>query len=112
LAQDKPLGGGLSGPPGVTQPSEIDSTSYLEGITGEIRRGAKFMLGGAIEHRQGVGSGGVRPEHEPDVEADERRETVMINAAFLGPHHLKTAFNKPIVVDVDLPVWATEDDAE
>ncbi|KAF1968272.1 Metallo-dependent phosphatase [Bimuria novae-zelandiae CBS 107.79] len=42
---------------------------------------------------------------QPDVEAGERGETVMINAAFLGPHHLKTTFNKPIVVDVDLPVW-------
>jgi hypothetical protein len=45
---------------------------------------------------------------QPDVEAGERRETVMINAAFCGAHHLKTAFNKPIVVDVDLPIWEGE----
>lgn len=67
------------------------------------------MVGGAIAYRHGMG--GVGYELEPDVEADERRETVMINAAFLGPHHLKTTFNKPIVVDVDLPVWTTDDDA-
>lgn len=110
LARDKPLGGGVSGLAGVTQPFEIDSTSSLEGVAGEVRGGIKFLAGGAMEHRQGVGEVGA--EHEADVEADERRETVMINAAFLGPHHLKTTFNKPIVVDVDLPVWVTEDDAE
>ncbi|KAF9741468.1 hypothetical protein PMIN02_009697 [Paraphaeosphaeria minitans] len=111
LAQDRSLGGGLSGLPGVTRRLETNSTSYLEGVAGEVRGGAKLMLGGAIEHHQGMGSGGVGPEHEPDGEADERRETVMINAAFLGPHHLKATFNKPIVVDVDLPVWITEEDA-
>jgi hypothetical protein len=111
LARSKPLGGCLSGLPDVAQPFEINSTSSPEGVAGEARGGAKFMVGGAIEYRQGVGSSGGGPEHERDVEADERRETVMINAAFLGPHHLKTTFNKPIVVDVDLPVWVTEDDA-
>ncbi|KAJ4360773.1 uncharacterized protein N0V89_001340 [Didymosphaeria variabile] len=111
LARGEPPGGGLSGLPGVIQPSQINATSSSEGVGGEVSGGAKFMLGGAIEHRQGVGASEVGPEHKPDVDADERRETVMINAAFLGPHHLKTTFNKPIVVDVDLPVWVTEDDA-
>jgi hypothetical protein len=111
LARSRPLCGGVPGLPDVAQPFEINSTSYLEGVAGEVRGGAKFMVGGAIAYRHGVGSGEDGPEHETDVEADERRETVMINAAFCGPHHLKTTFNKPIVVDVDLPVWRTEDDA-
>lgn len=109
LAQDKPHDGVLSGLPGVIQPSEIDSTSSVEGVHDEVKGGVRYMLGGAIEYRQGVGAGELALA--PDVEAEERRETVMINAAFLGPHHLKTTFNKPIVVDVDLPVWTTEDDA-
>jgi hypothetical protein len=37
----------------------------------------------------------------------ERSETLMINAAFLSPRVIGKAstFNKPIVVDVDLPIW-------
>ncbi|KAF2009167.1 Metallo-dependent phosphatase [Aaosphaeria arxii CBS 175.79] len=36
-----------------------------------------------------------------------RRETVIINAAYMGPRRrdVPKTFNKPIVVDVDLPVW-------
>ncbi|KAJ4362055.1 hypothetical protein N0V83_010997 [Neocucurbitaria cava] len=40
----------------------------------------------------------------------ERNETVVINAAHLGPRVAGKAsgFNKPIVVDVELPVWSSE----
>lgn len=39
----------------------------------------------------------------------ERKETVVINAAYLGPRVAGKAigFNKAIVVDVDLPVWSS-----
>jgi len=54
------------------------------------------------------GSGGIPQglSSEAGNEVD-RRETVMINAAFLGARMAGKAkkFNKPIVVDVDLPVW-------
>ncbi|KAF2001711.1 Metallo-dependent phosphatase [Amniculicola lignicola CBS 123094] len=47
---------------------------------------------------------------EPNVEAGERRhETCIINAAFMGPRtEGPKTFNKPIVVDVELPVWRVE----
>ena len=38
----------------------------------------------------------------------ERRETCIVNAAIVAssyPHSGGKKFNKPIVVDVDLPVW-------
>ena len=97
---------------GLGRPFDIKSPSFIEGVAGEVRGRAKVMSGGAIECRQGIDPSEVGLGHQHDVDADERRETVMINAAFLGPHHLKTTFNKPIVVDVDLPVWATDGDAE
>ncbi|KAJ4304547.1 hypothetical protein N0V90_000073 [Kalmusia sp. IMI 367209] len=104
---------GLPGPPGLLQPSDIEITSSLEqGVAAaEVSERAKVMLGGAIELRQGLRSSEVGLGHQTDVEAGERKETVMINAAFLGPYHLKTTLNKPIVVDVDLPVWRREEDA-
>lgn len=89
---------------GVLEAFDIKSPSFLEGVAGEATmiRGQKVVVGGAIECRQSL--------PVPDVEDGERRETVMINAAFVGPHHLKTMFNKPLVVDVDLPVWAGDED--
>ncbi|KAF1842861.1 Metallo-dependent phosphatase [Cucurbitaria berberidis CBS 394.84] len=44
----------------------------------------------------------------------ERKETVVVNAAYLGPRVAGKAvgFNKPIVVDVDLPVWKCEVEIE
>ena len=87
-----------------------DSTSH-EGVTGEATGRVKVMLGGAIECRQGTLAGGIGLGQPREMQAEERRETVMINAAFCGPHHLKTVFNKPIVVDVDLPVWTRCNDA-
>jgi hypothetical protein len=74
--------------------------------------------GGAIECRR-VGSGVGRSEVDAVTEplglrqgeaaehAEQHRESVMINAAFLGQRIVGNAstFNKPIVVDVELPVW-------
>lgn len=99
LTQGEPLGGGVAG---VIQPYDVGTTSPSKGVAGEVRGRAKVMVGGAIEYRQGSGVG---VGHQPDVADEQRKETVMINCAFLGPHHMKTTFNKPIVVDVDLPIW-------
>jgi hypothetical protein len=69
------------------------------------------MSGGAIVYRQAARTGDIGLRALPDVEDSERRrvrrETAMINAAYLGPreHGVSKTFNKPIVVDVDLPVW-------
>ncbi|KAF1925563.1 Metallo-dependent phosphatase [Didymella exigua CBS 183.55] len=45
---------------------------------------------------------------------EDRLATVIINAAFLGPRvHGRTAgTNKPIVVDMDLPVWHIDEEDE
>ncbi|KAI1330097.1 Metallo-dependent phosphatase [Xylariaceae sp. FL0255] len=46
--------------------------------------------------------------------APGRRETCVVNCAVQAssyPHRGARALNKPIVVDIDLPVWETEDDA-
>ncbi|KAF2685993.1 Metallo-dependent phosphatase [Lentithecium fluviatile CBS 122367] len=100
---------------GVLQPFTLKSTSRPDGVS---QSEAKFraMLGGAFEYRQeGAASDVGLAKDAPDVEATERKETVMINAAFLGPRLSGTAskvFNKPVVVDVDLPVWCFDTDAE
>lgn len=91
--------------------SGVNDSASHEGVTDEATGRVKVMLGGAIECRQGTIANEIGLGRQPDVEADERRETVMINASFCGPHHLKTVFNKPIVVDVDLPIWTREEHA-
>jgi hypothetical protein len=57
------------------------------------------------------GQGGIPPSGRCDVEALSgrmaRRETCVINAAMMAsswPHSTKR-YNKPIVVDIDLPTW-------
>jgi hypothetical protein len=54
--------------------------------------------GGALECRVASDTG---------CAAQQGNETAMINAAFLGPRIAGKAveFNKPIVVDVELPLW-------
>lgn len=88
-----------------TQPATVDSTSRFEGVNNEAA--GKALAGGAIEYRvRDIGFS------KPDVEADERRrrskqESCLINAAFLGAHFGggPKLLNKPIVIDIDLPVW-------
>jgi hypothetical protein len=64
--------------------------------------------GGALECRfKPRGDGDVGRSSEVDVDISQRNETAMINAAFLSPRIVgqTSTFNKPIVVDVELPVW-------
>lgn len=73
--------------------------------------------GGAIEcrRRSGVGRSEVDADGlEIGKALEGRNETVMINAAFLGPrasNNKAYTFNKPIVVDVELPVYEFEGDS-
>ncbi|KAH4020724.1 hypothetical protein HBH98_191200 [Parastagonospora nodorum] len=72
--------------------------------------------GGAIEcrTRSDVGRSKVDAHTStPGSTGVERRETLMINAAFLSARVVGKAstFNKPIVVDVELPVWAFASEA-
>jgi hypothetical protein len=91
------LGGGHREGP-LCQP-EFKSTSSLE--DGALNEAVVWSskTGGAMECRgaSDVGYGAM----------EQHSETAMINAAFLGPRIAGKAmeFNKPIVVDVELPVW-------
>jgi hypothetical protein len=109
-------GGGCGGQPaaavpGILQPSTFNSTSRpTDSEAGEER--VKAVAGGALEYRRGSAVSDNRLESEEfHVDDVERNETVMINAAFLGPRipGKPMQFNKPIVVDVDLPVWSFEE---
>jgi hypothetical protein len=49
----------------------------------------------------------------PPPETQERSQTTVINAAYLGPRvagKTSVAHNKPIVVDIELPLWGSWDD--
>ncbi|KAH9906238.1 calcineurin-like phosphoesterase [Xylariomycetidae sp. FL2044] len=99
-------GGSQAGSSMIYQPSGPISTSSpeaSENAAGELRR----KSGGAIEYRYGAPSSksglGLEGAAGAGTEA-ERSETLMVNAAFLGPHGSRT-YHKPIVVDIDLPVW-------
>ena len=59
-----------------------------------------------------IGQGGMPPSGRCDIEALSgrlgRRETCVVNAAIMAhswPRREGKRFNKPIVVDLDLPVW-------
>lgn len=92
---------------------ESNPTSSLEDIALCSEAGVErwtSKAGGAIECRLGseVGrSSEVDAHTDAPQQQQQRNETVMINAAFLGPRIAGKAmeFNKPIVVDVELPVW-------
>lgn len=90
-------------------PSVDKSTSRLEwGVPNNSEAARKAMLGGAIAFRQVAPLSDIGLPATPDVERrTARRETAMVNAALLGPRIAGSAqqVNRPIVVDVGLPVW-------
>ncbi|KAF2875518.1 Metallo-dependent phosphatase-like protein, partial [Massariosphaeria phaeospora] len=101
----------------VVQPGVLNSTSPLEGVPhNNSEANVRATPAGAVESRPGGPRSDIGFVLEPDVETVDRRaarrETVMINAAFLGPRTSRrggpTTFHKPVVVDIDLPVWAFE----
>ncbi|KAF2805134.1 Metallo-dependent phosphatase [Mytilinidion resinicola] len=77
----------------------------------ETRHGMGSLgLGGRSKGGGEAGGVGVRRE-----EGEERgRETCVVNAAFMAAGYGEgpKRFNKPIVVDMDLPIWTDGDDGE
>lgn len=121
LASHAPIGDdGQADATMVLQPDVLKSTSGPAGVADSEAK-AKAMSGGAIVCRQAapqsdIGLAAIGVDAEKN---DVRRETAMINAAFLGPKGPKLddghrrqpkVTNKPIVVDVDLPVWRLKHD--
>lgn len=108
------VGGQESDVLGAAQSGSPKSTLQVEG-TADSEAVERAMLGvgstNAYEQGAALQSDIGFPAAAPDVEGFERRrdrlETAMINAAFMGPRGDSgpKVFNKPIVVDVDLPVW-------
>ncbi|KAF1958262.1 Metallo-dependent phosphatase [Byssothecium circinans] len=94
--------GGQPDVPEILQPVPVLKSTSRPAVDNEAR-----ASGGTFEYQ---GSSGVDDIElrEGDVDDIERKETVVINAAFLGPRidRKTTHMNKPIVVDVDLPTWS------
>ncbi|KAH7082070.1 Metallo-dependent phosphatase-like protein [Paraphoma chrysanthemicola] len=97
---------------GGPQPGKLEaiSTSSLEDVAlrGSEAEGWTRKTGGAVERRSSdIGRSEVDADAVQRSKAlRDRHETAMINAAFLGPRNTgPMTFNKPIVVDVELPVW-------
>lgn len=95
----------------------------------ENLKATSSLSGGALEESEAIeGSGTVgqrRDEVLPraalqgdsgcqsrSLRYEDRIESVVINAAYLGPrmNGKTTGTNKPIVVDIDLPVWTVDED--
>ena len=74
---------------------------------------------GAVEPKCGVDASGAALQGDSgnltrSFRYENRIESVIINAAFLGPrlNGRTTGTNKPIVVDIDLPVWKVDNEEQ
>lgn len=105
----------------VPQPDEVHlkstTTSLIEDALQVSEAYGRIEDGGVVEHRRGGDRPGAALQGDSGRQSRSSRssryeETAVINAAFLGPRiNGKTAgTNKPIVVDIDLPVWKGDDD--
>jgi len=115
-----PSGGGEklipTAPASLTDVALRDSEALWGGISGGGRRG-----GDADEHPDESDTGHGCPDEAtqrlaerqrgmPPPGTEERSQTTVINAAYLGPRvagRTSVAYNKPIVVDMELPVWGS-----
>ena len=92
------------------------STLPMSSLSSTARTGLANETSESMDHLPPAtqGQGGVPPSRRCDLEALSgrmgRQETCVINAAMMAsswPHGTGgKRFNKPIVVDIDLPVWA------
>lgn len=94
-----------------TRPRDLDEASRAYEDQGSDPANASFKV---EMHSASRGQGGSPPSGRCDLEAlagrRDRNETCVINAAIMAsnwPYKLKDnrKYNKPIIVDIDLPVW-------
>jgi hypothetical protein len=95
-----------------TSPSSLGDGALCRASEAGVEREWRRKAGGAIECREACDVGrSVVDAHTiitTSTSSADRMETAMINAAFLGQrveNKASNTFNKPIVVDVELPVW-------
>jgi hypothetical protein len=94
--------------------ANVDSRLTVQNAPSHVARSLDALPAVRLEPAT-HGQGGVPPSFGCDVEALSgrlrRKETCIINAAIMAsnwPHKGNGGkkFNKPIVVDIDLPVWS------
>ncbi len=88
-----------------------DDNSAIGQVKPEMYR---KKAGGAIEYRHRRTPGGGGHDSVDAVQAGERNETAVINAALLSARTVGKAstFDKPIVIDVELPIWRFDGDVD
>lgn len=105
---------------GVAQPDQDNlnpTSSLIGGALQESEAPGRMEDSGVVEQRRGVepsrtalqGDSGSGPRSS---RYEDHSETAVVNAAFLGPRidGKITGTSKPIVIDMDLPVWTAEGD--
>lgn len=95
------------GQPGSGDQNLIPTSSLTEVALDENEAHRRRDLGSAVQAASDIGPEGVGEGGPGGVSMSLGSETVVINAAYVGPRVAGKAvgFNKPIVVDVELPVW-------
>ena len=124
----KPRQKGFEGQPGLSMPEfgvlqpdqeNLNSTSSLIGVALQESEASGWIEdSGVVEQRRGVvvsraalqGDSGW--QSRSPLTYGDYVESVVINASFLGPriNGKPGPINKPIVVDIDLPVWKVDED--
>lgn len=107
---------------GVFQPDQekLESNSSLMGVAlQESEAPGRTEDSGVVEQRRGVVAPRAALQGDSGGQSrssryEDRIETLVINAAFLGPriNGKTTGTNKPIVIDIDLPVWKKDGDED
>lgn len=94
------------------QPDQVNlklTSSLIKGALQESEAYRKIEDSGVVEHRRGVATprAALQGDSGRQPRSSRYEETAVINAAFLGPriNGKTTGTNKPIVVDMELPVW-------
>jgi hypothetical protein len=127
------LGGGPWGQPCLSKPGQevlqpdhvnLNSTSssdlsLTECALQESEAPGRMGISGVVEQKCGVDASRAALQGDSGNLTkksgyEKRIESVIINAAFLGPrlNGRTTGTNKPIVVDIDLPVWKVDKEDE
>lgn len=105
---------------GVSQPRQENlmwTSSLIGGALQENEACGKIEDSGAVEYRRGVAAPSrvaLTDDSGRQSRSSRYEGTAVINAAFLGPrvNGKTTGTNKPIVVDIGLPVWMEDDSTD